>query len=479
VSLRRRIAGAAALSVAGAAIAVSVIGYVTTRSHLVGEVRQELRARVRPYLQPHSAYQPRGGAPGGGQPAFGGREQLQGQSQGQPGGDQFGVPPAPEFGAAPGYFQIVHRDGTAFDPSGGDRRLPVDPRVVQVARQAHGSFFTDATVDGVHLEVLTVGDPYDKWAVQVALPLTGVDSVLHGLLLPYGLLIAVGVAAALLLGLAISRSALAPIERFLRKTEDVSSELDRPQRLEETGPIELRRLAVSFNRTLDALERSIQSQRHLVADASHELRTPIAALRSNIQIFLESESLPAGEAAALRDAILAELDELTQIVADVVELARGSTPSDNLEQIELDSIVHEAVARASRRAPQLNFREELEPTVINGAADRVGRAVENVIDNARKWSPDNGVVEVRLRDGTLTVRDHGPGFNETDLPHVFDRFYRADAARRMPGSGLGLAIVQQAAEAHGGRAEAMNAPGGGGLVSLSFGSQQRDRAAVA
>jgi two-component system sensor histidine kinase MprB len=470
------------LSVAGAAIAISVVGYVTTRSQLVGEVKQELRARAQPYLQPHNSYEQQGGeSGGGGAPSGPGQFHGGGQGPGQsgPGSGQFGVPRAPEFGGAPGYFQIVHPDGSAFVPSGEAKKLPIDSRVVQIARQAHGSFFTDTTIDGVHLEVLTVGDPYDGWAVQVALPLTGVDSVLRGLLLPYGALIAVGVVAALLLGMAISRSALAPIERFLRRTEDVSSELDRPQRLEETGPIELRRLAVSFNRTLNALERSIQAQRHLVADASHELRTPIAALRSNIQIFLESEALPEADRAGLRDAILSELDALTQIVADVVELARGSAPSDHAEPLELHALVHEAVVRARRRAPGLDFREELEPTMISGAPDRVGRAVENVIDNARKWSPGGGVVEVRLRDGMLTVRDHGPGFAERDLPHVFDRFYRAGAARRMPGSGLGLAIVAQAAEAHGGRAQAMNAVGGGGLVSVSFGEPVRGREAVA
>jgi two-component system, OmpR family, sensor histidine kinase MprB len=466
VSLRRRIAGAAALAVAAVTVAISVVGYVSTRSHLVGELQQELWARARPYLQPHDA-------------GFDNQQAQPNQPQGGPnhqgrGAHSFGVPTPPAFGAAPGYFQIVHPDGTASVSAGEETKLPIDQRVIEIARERHGSFFTHTTVDGVHLEVLTVADPYDPWAIQVALPLTGVDSVLRGLLLPYGLLIAGGVLAALLLGAAISRSALGPIERFLRRTEDVASELDRPRRLEETGPIELRRLAASFNRTLDALERSIESQRNLVADASHELRTPIAALRSNIQIFLESDRLPAEEQVGLQDAILAELDELTQIVADVVELARGAGPSDHREQIELDSLVRDAVDRARRRAPQLDFRVELEATIISGSPDRIGRAIENVIDNARKWSPADGLIEVGLHDGTLTVRDHGPGFGEQDLPHVFDRFYRAETARRMPGSGLGLAIVQQAAQAHGGTANVSNAPGGGALVSVSFGAPVRE-----
>jgi two-component system sensor histidine kinase MprB len=278
---------------------------------------------------------------------------------------------------------------------------------------------------------------------------------------------------AMIFGLVISRSALRPIDRFVRQTEDVTSSLDRPVRLDEVGPQELRRLAASFNATLDALERSIEAQRQLVADASHELRTPIAALRSNIQIFLESDRLPPGERVELQESILAELDELTQIVADVVALARGAAPTDRDDSIELDTIIREAVERTRRRAPGLHFQLALEPTVITGDPDRVARAVTNLVDNARKWSPPDGGVEIGLHDGVLSIRDHGPGFDEGDLPHVFDRFYRAENARRMPGSGLGLAIVKQAAEARGGSAVAANADGGGAIVTVRFGAHAR------
>jgi two-component system sensor histidine kinase MprB len=447
MSLRRRIAIAAAVAVAAAAVAVALIGYFSTRSHLIGELKGELQRRAAPAVQnglePHN----QGGAPGPGQ------------------GRGFREPPPPAFGGAQGYFQVVEPDGTVS--SGGE--LPLTSAVLQIARRGAGSLFYATHVNGTHLEVYAIWDSGDHHVIEVALPLTGVDSVLSGLLLPYGLLIGGGILLATLLGLAISRSALAPIERFVNQTEDVASALDRPRRLEETGATELRRLAATFNQTLDALERSIESQRHLVADASHELRTPLAALRSNVQIFLDSERLPPAERAGLQQSILAELDELTQIVADVVELARGSAPSEGREAIELDTLVREAVDRAQRRAPGLKFQLELEPTVIEGAPDRVGRAVANVIDNARKWSPADGEIDVRLGGGTLTVRDHGPGFSEQDLPHVFDRFYRAANARRLPGSGLGLAIVRQAADAHGGRAEAANAPDGGAVVTVSFG----------
>ncbi len=475
MSLRRRIAVAAALAVAAVAVAISVIGYVSTRSHLVGDLQGQLHNLAAPYLQPHHGP----GSQGQRGPAAGGQG-PQGQRPGTGDFDTrngFHAPSPPEFGAARGYFQVVYPDGSASRTSGEQAPLPVDSRAVEIAKRAHGSFFDTATVNGVHLEILTVGDPFDHWAVQVALPLTSVDSVLNGLLLPYGLLIAGGVLLAGLLGLTISRAALAPIERFLHRTEDVTSELEHPHHLEETGASELRRLAASFNRTLDALEHSIEAQRNLVADASHELRTPIAALRSNIQIFLESGRLPPEERQALQQSILAELDELTQVVANVVELARGSGASAHREQVELDSLVYDAVDRAQRRASQMEFSVDLEPTLVDGVPDRIGRAITNVIDNARKWSPPDGTIDVRLRAGVLSVRDHGPGFDERDLPHVFDRFYRAAHARRLPGSGLGLAIVRQTALAHGGNAMALNAPDGGAVVQVSFGPPLQ-RAAV-
>jgi two-component system sensor histidine kinase MprB len=457
MSLRRRIAGAAALAVAAVAVTLGVVGYLSTRSSVIGSIQDQLRARAAMFLQPHGSHD---GGPGS-QAGPGGPS--------QPGGGPK-PPGAPRNGGAAGLFQFVRADGGVQPGNSGAPKLPVDARVRAIAGGARDSFFTSATVAGTHEEIYTVGDPYDHYAVQVALPLTSADSILHSLLLTYAALVGAGVLLAGVFGALIARSALAPIERFSRDTERVAGDLERPRHLEQAGATELRRLAGSFNATLDALERSIQAQRHLIADASHELRTPMAALRSNIQIFLESERLPEDERESLQQAIIAELDDLTQLVADVVELARGATPSGHTEAIELDQIVAEAVARAQRRGPGLEFSSELEPTPIVNAADRVTRAVTNVIDNARKWSPPDGRIEVVLRDGELSIRDHGPGFGETDLPHVFDRFYRAEAARRMPGSGLGLAIVKQAAEAYGGSVQAANAPGGGAILRVRFGS---------
>jgi two-component system sensor histidine kinase MprB len=239
--------------------------------------------------------------------------------------------------------------------------------------------------------------------------------------------------------------------------------------MEVAGRDELARLARSFNAALEALEQSVDAQRHLVADASHELRTPIASLRANIQVLDEADRLPPEELAKLRADVVEELDELTALVADVVELARGADGRAELDDVRLDEVVSALVERARRRSGDVEFRTSLEPVLVRGSAERITRAVSNLLDNARKWSAGGGLVEVDLAGGTLSVRDHGPGFPPEALPQVFDRFYRAAEARGLPGSGLGLAIVRQAAEMHGGFAEALNAPGGGAMVRVSFG----------
>ena len=267
----------------------------------------------------------------------------------------------------------------------------------------------------------------------------------------------------------VARTALAPIARFTRRTESLAASAEATQRLQVDGRDELARLAGSFNRTLDELERSVQAQRQLVADASHELRTPIASLRANIQVLEQAERLSASERESLRRDVVAELDELTGLVSDLVELARGAKPSAVLDEVRLDELVTVALTRAQRRSERASFHVDIEPTLVSGDASRIDRAVANLLDNALQWSPPGSVVDVTLHDGVLSVRDRGPGFADDDLPHVFARFYRADGARGKPGSGLGLAIVKQAAEAHGGHVEAANAPGGGARVTATFG----------
>jgi two-component system sensor histidine kinase MprB len=498
MTLRTRIAAVASLSVALVVLATAVGLYLAVRSDLRGEIDSALRARTRDFVALRRVVaaqgQTSGGtSPAGGQGARGSRGAPAGALAVAPGktldgGERAGkvlfggadlvrpgafpgrVQPAP-FGAASGYVQFISPQGAVQVPGGqgsSPRRIPETALDRKIAARGSGSSLTDRSVNGTRLRVLTLGVG-SAGAVSIARPLSEVQKELRRLVLILVLIGAGGILLAALLGAVIARTALAPIARFTKRTETLTGSLDLSQRLDVSGRDELARLAESFNGALDALERSVEAQRHLIADASHELRTPLASLRANIQVLGEAARLPREEQENLRQDIVEELDELTALVGDVVELARGAAAAGPPDDVRLDELVEGAVQSARRRS-DLQFELELEPTMVSGHADRIGRAVSNLVDNARRWSPPGGIVEISLSDGMLTVRDHGPGFKEADLPFVFDRFYRADDARKLSGSGLGLAIVRQAAEACGGSVEARNAPGGGALLRVSFGA---------
>ncbi|MBA2504658.1 MAG: HAMP domain-containing protein [Thermoleophilaceae bacterium] len=366
-------------------------------------------------------------------------------------------------------LQLVTPSGEPRTAPFSNGELPVTEQVQDIAASGEGQAYFDQTVDGEHLRVLVQGVG-PRGAIEVARPLDEVDRSLDRALATLTIVGLLGIALAVGLGLLVARTALAPIAAFTRRTEELAAAPDLSGRLDVEGGDELARLAESFNLTLAALERSLESQRHLVADASHELRTPIASLRANIQILEDADRLPPEELAGLRSDIILELDELTALVADVVELARGAKTDDDEDDVRLDRIAADLVERDRRRWPGLVYQTRLERTVVTGQPERVQRAVSNLLDNARKWSPDGGTVEVVLAGGELTVRDHGPGFAREDIEHVFDRFYRAESARGMQGSGLGLAIVRQSVESHGGWVRAENASDGGAVVTACFGA---------
>lgn len=469
MSLRARMGLVAGLAVAVAVIAAAAVAYAGTSSELRGQLDQSL-IRLRQQVLSHA--EPPGGPAGGH-----GVQPAPAQGQGEaPASDcdeglGFDHTPGGPFGTASGVLTLVRADGSTCAPATQTYGIPVTAQFTRMARTGRGSVFTNMTVHGTPLRVLASGVGH-RGALLVGLPLADVDHALDRQLVLLAIIGAAGIALAALLGVLVARTALAPIARFTRQTETIAANPERldTQRLDVQGSDELARLAQTFNRTLDALEASVQAQRNLVADASHELRTPIATIRANLQLMRDEELLSPEDRRALREDVMEELDELTALVGDVVELARGTKPEDERSEVRVDEIVRAAVERAGRRFPELTITLTSEPTLVHGQGDRIARAVGNLLDNAAKYGGIDGAVEVVLRDGVLTVRDHGPGFHPEDLPFVFDRFHRARDARSKPGSGLGLAIVRQAAEAHGGSAEAGNAPDGGAVIRVSFGS---------
>jgi two-component system sensor histidine kinase MprB len=255
-------------------------------------------------------------------------------------------------------------------------------------------------------------------------------------------------------------------------TSHIQATGDLSLRVDDARSDEVGRLASSFNAMLDqiqaardALADSTTAQRQLVADASHELRTPVAGLRTNLEVLLSGGIRPADREALMADAV-GEIDELTAIVSDLIELARGDAHVAESIDLDLADIVREALARLQLHARDRRVQAEVEPWPMIGSPERLGRAVNNLLDNAVKFGTPDTTIVVSLRGGVLRVRNEGRSVAPDDLPHIFDRFHRGRCTSTLPGSGLGLAIVRQVAESHGGSVSARAGARGGLEVTL-------------
>jgi two-component system sensor histidine kinase MprB len=474
MTLRRRFALIAAVAVAVTIVLASGIVYLVVRDELRGRVDAELRATGARRAAIGSLL--REGVAGGLLRDPGGLPAPGALAPRGPGATPPALPPPRDaLGLATAYVAVVGRDGRVVLPVGAAPRVPVTAATRAVATHARDAFFTDATVAGSPVRVFTRALPGPPgFALQIARPLGEMNRTLDRLALVLVLASAGGIALAAALGRFVARTALAPVAQLTDTVEHVAQTSDLTRRIAVPAPTagddrdELTRLARSFNTMLAALEASIGRQRQLVADASHELRTPLTSLRTNIEVLARVGELPSSERERLLGDVVEQLDELGGLVGDLVELAREQEPAAELEDVRFDALVAATVERARRRAGAPAFVTELQPCLVRGVPARLERAVANLLANAATWSPAGGTVEVALRNGTLTVRDHGPGIADSDLPHVFERFYRAPSARGRPGSGLGLAIVRQVAELHGGSAEARRAEDGGALLRLAI-----------
>jgi two-component system, OmpR family, sensor histidine kinase MprB len=441
MSFRTRLALVAAAAVGIAVVAASVVVYLVVHNELLAQVDRALETRARQLasLPPGSIH------------IEGGR---------------LDIPGAP-FGIESDFVQAVPFSGPPVSQVGAT--LPVTARDHAAANGNSSFYYSTKRYRDVEFRVLTV--PATPYALQVARPLTEVNRTLHRITFFLILIAAGGIAVAAALGLIVSRAALTPVRRLTETTEAVTETRDLSQRIESTGTSndELGRLATSFNTMLGALEESNRAQRQLVADASHELRTPLTSLRTNIEVLARENELPPDERERLLEDVVEQIGEMTVLIGELIELARESRPDAVAEpaaEVRLDLLAADAVERARRNRPSVEFTTDLQESLVHGAPSTIERAVANLLDNAAKWSPPGGTVEVAVRDGEVAVRDHGPGIDDEDLPFVFDRFYRARSARGMPGSGLGLAIVKQVAETHGGTVVAERPEGGGTLIRL-------------
>jgi two-component system sensor histidine kinase MprB len=352
-----------------------------------------------------------------------------------------------EKGSEQGFF----RNGTDSD---GD-----DVRVLAVP----GLTITDATTGTTSGAVLLI-----------ALPLHNTQSTLNDLALILLLVSGIGVIGAGAAGLAVARAGLRPVDKLTEAVEHVArtEDLDIRIPVENDSEDEIARLSRSFNSMTSALASSRELQQQLIADAGHELRTPLTSLRTNIELLTRSEEtgrpIPEADRKALLASVKAQMTELAALIGDLQELSRPEKGqhAGRTQIVAWQDVVESALRRARLRGPELTITADLQPWYVRAEPTALERAVVNILDNAVKFSPDGGTIEVRLNEGVLTVRDHGPGIPADELPHVFDRFWRSPSARALPGSGLGLSIVARTVQQAGGEVSLAPAEGGGAVATV-------------
>ncbi len=443
MSLKWRIA----LGMAAIAALVSIVGataaYLNTQDRLRASLDESLLGRARDIA--------RGGPqrPGDGGPGPGGFDD---------------VCPRADFLEPATVAQFVSSDGDAQTCFGV--ALPHDPRAVSAALRSGQAQLTTVKAGGTEYRVVTVARP-DGAVLRIGRGLDEMYDVLDSLRIRLAFYALGGVALAALLGWLLAVRLVRPITRLRDVAEDIAQTGRLDTRLPDGGPGEVGSLTTSFATMVDALADSRARQQRLIADASHELRTPLTSLQTNAELLTRAERLTDDQRRQVSDGIRFEVHELTDLVSELVTLARDpDADQEPFEAVALADLATAAVDAARLRTERPLLLHEESPAVVHGRARALARAISNLLDNAIKYGA--GPIEVTISGATLEVRDHGAGIPETDLPRVFDRFYRADAARTEAGSGLGLAIVAQVVERHGGTVSARNAADGGAVVGFTL-----------
>ncbi|MFF2513329.1 sensor histidine kinase [Streptomyces sp. NPDC058086] len=394
-------------------------------------------------------------------------------------------------GQSDSYAQVVQADGTicAFEGSRGivkvadsDKELAKNAKVgavtIRNGTDSDGNdvrvMTTALVVNGVPNTMPSTRVLYEKAAFVVAVPLKSTEATLNDLSLVLLLVSGIGVVGAGAAGLAVARAGLRPVDKLTEAVEHVARTEDLSVRIpvEDDSEDEVARLSRSFNSMTSALANSRELQQQLIADAGHELRTPLTSLRTNIELITRSEEtgrpIPPADRKALLSSVKAQMTELAALIGDLQTLSRSDAgqSGDRIQVVDLQETVEAALHRARLRGPELTITADLQPWFVRAEPSALERAIVNILDNAVKFSPEGEAIDVILKGGELTVRDHGPGIPSEELPHVFDRFWRSPSARALPGSGLGLSIVARTVQQSGGEVSLQPAQGGGTVATL-------------
>ncbi|MFJ4622399.1 ATP-binding protein [Streptomyces sp. NPDC088812] len=369
-------------------------------------------------------------------------------------------------------MRAVSADGTSTRLAGPATALPVSDTAHALAASGEkGDYVTsEVDVDGVIYRELTTALGGKHGALQVAVPIDRTYYSLGGMAREIA---AQGLAVTLLaagLGFLLARGVTARLRRLTRLTEEISAAGRLSGTSLEGGRDEVGRLSASFGTMLTRLVAAREAHERLVQDTAHDLRTPLTSLRTNATVLNHADHLSADARERLLDDVEGETRELSGLVEELVELALARDREEHEEPVELAAVARRAARRVHRRTHRL-VHVDTDDSTVHGRPHGLERAVGNLLENAAKFDPEGGEggepIRVRVRNGTVTVSDRGPGISEADARQVFNRFHRTDAARGLPGSGLGLAIVRDVAESHGGTVFARTRPGGGAEVGFS------------
>lgn len=369
-----------------------------------------------------------------------------------------------------GYCVATIAKGTPV--GGASPTLPVTEGAVEVAEGRADSAFSDIVLHGTAGRMLAV--PISGGALLVAVQSQTYENSVARLNTVLALLGGASVLLAAAGGWFVARAGTGAVSRLTETAELIAATGDPRRRADLPIPVEpgsrdeVARLAVSFDTMLLALEESLAAQRQLVADASHELRTPLTALRTNIDILAFGDQATQEQRDRAVRALGTQLRSVTSLVNDLIELARGREHPALVEEVRLDELLLAVVETARSHWSEIEFAVRTAPALVTGVPARLARLLSTLLDNAAKFSPRGGVVEVTAGRAEITVRDHGPGIAAEDLPYIFDQFYRSRTARSLPGSGLGLAMARQIAASHDATLDAERAEGGGTLFRVRF-----------
>ena len=460
MTLRTRLTLAVAAIVAAAVVSGAYASHYTTSRELRSEADKFLLSRATRFTNRGPGFGGGGGGPGGG-PGSGRPNFDLGRA---PGGDRDGGGPLVGLDAV---TQVLDANGAVISSVAGQPTLPVDGRDRALARRAGTPRLRDVHVGEVHYRMLTASLA-GGGAVQLGRSLTETDDVLSVLRNRFVVIALAGTVLAALAGWVLARRTTKPIQRLTDTAERVAATQDLTTPIPVRGDDEVGRLASSFNTMLVALDTSRRQQQRLVADASHELRTPLTAIRTNIEFLERADTMDAEQRRELLTETRLELDELTGLATELVELATDARNDEPVADVDLAEVTSDVAARYRRRSGRAITLTTTDAAVVEGRRAMLDRAVSNLVDNALKFSAPPGAVDVTVAGACIEVADRGPGVPADERGRVFDRFYRTTAARGRPGSGLGLSIVRQIAEVHHGTVSLHERDGGGTVARLEL-----------